>query len=908
MKNATSKVTRVTSNTTKKKPSSHTKAAKVSKVTKTTKPVRKVKPVVSPAIAAPSPQPGRRSIFDTPSFAKLYVVFALLTLLATTLLWSLLGAHVQQGNADQLVNSYLFEHASTFHGAMLPGQHTFLLKWPLFLAVKLGGFSAAAFTVATVATVLATVFLLVWVIYRIERRPLVFGTICLALASVLLLVPAQPYAGGLLPVNMAMVTTRNLEYVFYILGLVLFVRAPRVKSVYFWLAVLVMAVLIASDKLFLTIGIGAAALSLFIYAIARRADLVSFSANWLLGEVLGAASAIAILWTINISGLTHIANQSVAGPYGVVQNSHGFILGAIYAGLGFLTNLGANPAFDALTLRAIPHQIIVRFESLSAAAFVLNIAIMAIGICAAAFLVRSSLSHKRRAVSETDSPSKLSIMMVWTVVVACAVFIVSNHYYAVDARYLTVSMFTLFICAATLLRKMEWSSRRFVLAGGIIMLGVIMGVFVAVRVYQNERAALDTVSQRDILIAKILAQHHVSILVGDYWRVIPTRLASDNKLQVMPLSNCAQARDILSSQVWQPDLRKDGFAYLLSFDQRLTDYPNCTLKDVVNIYGRPNASSLIAGTFSKPQELLLFYDHGLMHSAPSTPSPPQSPPTVVPITLDQVPYTSCSVPSSMNFVAHQDDDILFMNPDIINDIRAGHCVWTVYLTAGDAGSGSYYWLGRQQGAEAAYASMIGVPDIWVQRIVKLSNNEYITIAKPRGNNQIALIFMNLPDGNLKGQGFKSTGYESLARLEAKQIKTLHTVDHQSSYTSTQLESALSALLHTYQPALIRTQSNFVSKVYPDHSDHAAVGRYVQSVYRQYEADQYNGQLTIPIRYYIGYPVHQMPQNEFGADLARETAAFTAYAQYDNAVCVSLSPCKFSPVIINYLGRQYQSSY
>jgi len=894
-------VTRVTSNTVKKNASGRPK------VPKTKKPISKAKPVAS-AVATHLPVAKHQSIFDATGFARLYVAFALLTLLTTTILWSLLGAHVQLGNADQLVNSYLFEHASTFHNATLPGQHTFLLKWPLFLAIKLGGFSAAAFTVATVATVLATVFLLVWVIYRIERRPLVFGTICLALASVLLLIPAQPYAGGLLPVNMTMVTTRNLEYALYILGLILFVRSPRVKSVYFWFAVLSVAVLIASDKLFLTVGVGAAALSLFVYAIVRRTDLVSFSANWLLGEILGAAGAIAILWTINTSGLTHIANQSVAGPYGVVQNSHGLILGAVYAGLGFLTNLGANPAFDAQTLRAIPHLFIVRFESLSAAVFVINMAITVIGVCATVFLLRNSLSRKRQAISKTDSPLKLSIMMVWTAVVACAVFIVSNHSYAVDARYLAISLFTLFICAATLLRRVHWQSRSFVVAGSIIMLGVIMGTFVAVRIYHNEKAALSTVNQRDMLIAKILAQHHVSVLVGDYWRVIPSRLVSDNEVQVMPLSNCAQARTILSSQIWQPDLGHSGFAYLLSFDQKLTDYPNCSLKDVVNIYGRPNASTLIAGTFSKPQELLLFYDHGLMHSAPSTPSLPQSPPTVVPVTLDQVPYTSCSVPSSMNFVAHEDDDILFMNPDVINDIKAGHCVWTVYLTAGDAGSGSYYWLGRQQGAEAAYAAMIGVPDIWVQRIVKLSDNEYITIAKPRSNNQIALIFMNLPDGGLKGQGFNTTGYESLARLEAKQIKTLHSVDHQSSYTSTQLEDALSALLHTYQPTLIRTQSNFVSKVYPDHSDHMAVGRYVQKVYHRYEADQYNGQLTIPIKYYIGYPVHQMPQNEFGSDLELETTAFTAYAQYDNAVCVSLHPCKFSPTIINYLGRQYQNNY
>ena len=35
-------------------------------------------------------------------------------------------------------------------------------------------------------------------------------------------------------------------------------------------------------------------------------------------------------------------------------------------------------------------------------------------------------------------------------------------------------------------------------------------------------------------------------------------------------------------------------------------------------------------------------------------------------------------------VAHQDDDLLFMNPDIQTSIAIGHIVKTAYLTAGDS--------------------------------------------------------------------------------------------------------------------------------------------------------------------------------------------------------------------------------
>ena len=58
---------------------------------------------------------------------------ALLVLVATAVYWAVLGAKIQYGNADQLVDSYLFSSQDTFAGAHFPATHSFLLKWPLFL-------------------------------------------------------------------------------------------------------------------------------------------------------------------------------------------------------------------------------------------------------------------------------------------------------------------------------------------------------------------------------------------------------------------------------------------------------------------------------------------------------------------------------------------------------------------------------------------------------------------------------------------------------------------------------------------------------------------------------------------------------------------------------------------------------
>ena len=70
-----------------------------------------------------------------------------------------------------------------------------------------------------------------------------------------------------------------------------------------------------------------------------------------------------------------------------------------------------------------------------------------------------------------------------------------------------------------------------------------------------------------------------------------------------------------------------------------------------------------------------------------------------------VPAICTSANSSMNVVAHEDDDILFMDPPTYTDVAAGRCLTTVYLTAGDDGQGASYWHGREDGAMAAYAKM-----------------------------------------------------------------------------------------------------------------------------------------------------------------------------------------------------------
>lgn len=122
----------------------------------------------------------------------------------------------------------------------------------------------------------------------------------------------------------------------------------------------------------------------------------------------------------------------------------------------------------------------------------------------------------------------------------------------------------------------------------------------------------------------------------------------------------------------------------------------------------------------------------------------------------------------MQIVAHEDDDFLFMNPDIHNAIAAGHSIASVYLTAGQASGAECgpnmqdcpghiqmcapeFATARQKGIKAAYAQMASVATpTWTRSLIVPDLGQtwphtvelYTLDQAPR----IKLLFMNIADG------------------------------------------------------------------------------------------------------------------------------------------------------------------
>jgi hypothetical protein len=117
----------------------------------------------------------------------------------------------------------------------------------------------------------------------------------------------------------------------------------------------------------------------------------------------------------------------------------------------------------------------------------------------------------------------------------------------------------------------------------------------------------------------------------------------------------------------------------------------------------------------------------------------------------------------LQVVAHQDDDFLFMNPDVQNAIWEGLPTVTVYMTAGEAAGTAPRCAGalcpgaiaadRQHGIRAAYAQMDGLSSdagggyesYWNRALWRPDGVHWVERYTLTPDPRIKLIFMNLHD-------------------------------------------------------------------------------------------------------------------------------------------------------------------
>ncbi len=174
--------------------------------------------------------------------------------------------------------------------------------------------------------------------------------------------------------------------------------------------------------------------------------------------------------------------------------------------------------------------------------------------------------------------------------------------------------------------------------------------------------------------------------------------------------------------------------------------------------------------------------------------------------------------ADVTIVAHQDDDLLFMQPDLFEAVQAGTGITNVYVTAGNARGGILLAEQRQHGLMRAYAGIAGSADSadWFCGTLALAGHTALHCRLDAG--QVSLVFLGYPDGGKQGEES-----DSLTRLWNGDVERTTTIARDvTTYDRAGLIAAVAAVLDETRPALVRTLE-VASTHGRDHADHLIAG-------------------------------------------------------------------------------------
>ncbi|RJQ77410.1 hypothetical protein D5S17_15820 [Pseudonocardiaceae bacterium YIM PH 21723] len=241
---------------------------------------------------------------------------------------------------------------------------------------------------------------------------------------------------------------------------------------------------------------------------------------------------------------------------------------------------------------------------------------------------------------------------------------------------------------------------------------------------------------------------------------------------------------------------------------------------------------------------------------------------------------------SLSFCAHQDDDLLFMNPDIASDIQAGQQVWVVYLTAGEVPPGNIEYANKRiDGERAAYARAAKVPNNWVFEPMVFAGHEIATNRLTGTGVRLLFTYIHAADGA------HNDPCGDLFRLINQPGFRAQPIDGRPAYDRASFTAMLRAIIETAKPGHIRTQSTLGHRQ-GDHVDHVA-GAILAADANTDAA----GKTLIRRDEYQGYMIRDRPDNVSGYWRDEKQAIWDQYWPHDP----ELQPGAWYDV----MGKQYR---
>lgn len=257
------------------------------------------------------------------------------------------------------------------------------------------------------------------------------------------------------------------------------------------------------------------------------------------------------------------------------------------------------------------------------------------------------------------------------------------------------------------------------------------------------------------------------------------------------------------------------------------------------------------------------------------------------------------------FSPHEDDWQLFMNPPAFADVLDPKCrVVFVHMTAGDAGLGTGnsgrkhpFYLAREHGAEAAVRFMADAnerPPVGPQTDRVSLNGQTLNRLAYRNT---ATYFLHLPDGSPSGDGYETTGHQSLKRLRNGDIDSMTAIDGTAVYRGwSALCDTLRALIE-YERQGERVIDLHIPETDAtlnpgDHSDHITTALAVRDAWRGQAARWHH---------HVGYASGSLPENLSPFDRDMKCAV---YAVTMASVLAFDHPVSWQHYDQMFVGRHY----
>lgn len=241
-------------------------------------------------------------------------------------------------------------------------------------------------------------------------------------------------------------------------------------------------------------------------------------------------------------------------------------------------------------------------------------------------------------------------------------------------------------------------------------------------------------------------------------------------------------------------------------------------------------------------------------------------------------------------VAHPDDDLLFIQPDLLEAVGSGNGVTTVYVTAGNASGGIDKAAPRYAGLLQAYGAMAGDVD-WHCEHIEIHDHWMQRCRLPHSN--LSLVFVAYPDGGRLG-----ANPDSLLHLWEGSIAAATTVDvHQTRYDRETLIDALAEIVRQTEPKVVRTLEVAATHG-DDHPDHMIVGALALLALARTE---HRAELVS----YRGYNTIAEPPNTTARILDSTRAVLARYEACATECAACGEPCAvIDPLHEAWLARRY----